>query len=64
MELSVYHNLLLIGSNCDKIYVYDYEFVKLLSCIELENNVVLFCVFTSKNLLLFLIGRTNCFDDY
>ncbi|EGR30688.1 hypothetical protein IMG5_125790 [Ichthyophthirius multifiliis] len=38
IELSVYHNLLFMASNSEKIYIYDYEFTKLLSCIELNLN--------------------------
>lgn len=39
IEVSVYHNLLFAASNSENIYVFDYEFAKLLYCIELEKKV-------------------------
>jgi hypothetical protein len=35
MEISVYHNLLFIGSHSKFLYVWDYEFFKLIGAIEL-----------------------------
>lgn len=39
MELSVYHNIIVIGANNEEICVYDYEFIKLLKIIKLEPGV-------------------------
>lgn len=37
-ELSVYHNLVVTGSNENKIYLYDYELMKLVGCILLPEG--------------------------
>ena len=38
MEVSVYHNLLVLGSNTKNIYVWDYEYCKLLGFLELGDG--------------------------
>lgn len=38
LEVSVYHNLLFAASNTETIYVFDYEFAKLISAIHLEKK--------------------------
>lgn len=39
MEVSIYHNLLVTSSSNDnKIYIYNYEFFKLIGCIDLDLN--------------------------
>lgn len=38
MEVSLYHNIIVTGSSGRKIFVWDYEFVKLIACIEIEKG--------------------------
>ncbi len=35
LELSIYHNLLLTGSNEPRVYFFDYELFKAVGCVEL-----------------------------
>ena len=39
LELSVYHNILVTASNSPYVHIWDYEYAKLLQCIEFKNNV-------------------------
>lgn len=39
MEVSVYHNIIITGSSERKLYVWDYEYCKLVACIELIKGV-------------------------
>ena len=36
MDISFYHNMIVTTSNTNKIYIWDYEFAKLLSILELD----------------------------
>ena len=58
IEISVYHNLIFAASNSDTIYVFDYEFAKLISTIKLPENV--------RNLLLFslFLNFSNIFFNF
>ena len=38
MEVSLYHNIIITGSSSRKIYIWDYEFVKLIACIEIDKG--------------------------
>ena len=38
LELNVNHNIFAIASFTNKIYIFDYEFCKLLQCIELSEE--------------------------
>ena len=38
MELSVYHNIIVTTSNTNLVYLWDYEYFKLIKCIELSKN--------------------------
>lgn len=39
LAFSVYHGMIAIGSNCSDIYIWDYEYAKLLFAIQLPLNV-------------------------
>ena len=38
MEVSLFHNMIVTSTHSNKIYIWDYEFCKLISCIELEEG--------------------------
>jgi len=38
MEVSLFHNIIITGSFERKLYVWDYEFSKLIACIKLERG--------------------------
>ncbi|KAL4499692.1 hypothetical protein ABPG72_017232 [Tetrahymena utriculariae] len=61
VEVSVYHNLLFAASNSEFIYVFDYEFAKLLYCIELENKVEVQAMSVVNGFSLLLISANNGF---
>ena len=39
MEVSFHHNKIVTTSSCNKIYIWDYELAKLLTCLELEEGL-------------------------
>lgn len=59
MELSVYHNILVMGSNNRDIYIWDYEYCKFLGLLELEEG----CEPTSfafiNGFSIFLMGASD-----
>jgi WD40 repeat protein len=38
MELSTYHNLIVTGSNENRVYLYDYELLKVVGCVQLPEG--------------------------
>lgn len=38
MEVSLFHNILITGASDQSVYVWDYEFVKLIGCVTLEKH--------------------------
>ena len=59
MEVSVYHNLLVIGSNTRDIYIWDYEYCKLLGSFELEEGFEPTSLTFINGYSLLLIGASN-----
>ena len=39
MEVSLYHRMIVTSTNSNSIYIWDYEFCKLISCLELESGL-------------------------
>lgn len=39
IELSVYHNVFATASASNLVYIWDYEYFKLLGCVELPNSI-------------------------
>ena len=59
MELSVYHNIIIIGCGCSELYLMDYEYCKLLGKIELEKGSDPTAVMFVNGYSLLIIGTTN-----
>lgn len=38
MKVSLYHNIIVTGSSGKEIFIWDYEFVKLIAQIEIDNG--------------------------
>lgn len=38
MEISLFHNIIITGSCESKIYIYDYEYGKLIACLSIERG--------------------------
>lgn len=38
MEVSLFHNIIITGSFERKLYIWDYEFAKLIACVKLERG--------------------------
>ncbi|EAR85821.2 WD domain, G-beta repeat protein (macronuclear) [Tetrahymena thermophila SB210] len=38
MEVSLFHNIIVTGSSGRKVFIWDYEFVKLIACIEIDKG--------------------------
>lgn len=54
MEVSLFHNIIVTGSSERKIYLWDYEFAKLIACVEIEKETepTGFCFLNGYRLLL------------
>jgi len=59
MEVSVYHNLLVMGSNTKDIYIWDYEYCKLLGFLELEEGYEPTSLVFINGYSILLIGASN-----
>ena len=59
MEVSVYHNLLVIGSNNRDIYIWDYEYCKLLGFLELDEGYEPTSLTFINGYSLLLVGASN-----
>ena len=59
MELSVYHNVIVTTSNSNLVYLWDYEYFKLIKCLELQKNEEPTCISFINGYAILLIGTNN-----
>jgi len=59
MQVSIYHNVLVTSSNSSKfICLWDYEYIKLLSCLEIERGEVN-CMQFINGYSILIVGTNN-----
>ena len=60
VELSVFHNLIVTASHTEEIYIWDYEFFKLLANIKLPKRVDPTAISITNIYPLMIIATNDC----
>ena len=58
--VSIFHNLIAVGSNDSSIYIWDYEYARIVGEVKLPSGVEPTCLTFLPGYSILLIGTTTC----